>query len=67
MRASRFLTADATWRTSSKSTRTRPGSVRFKYNSEIISSTEGYSDRSGAKRASEAINKLAGDAEVEDI
>lgn len=41
--------------------------VRFKYNSEIIFSTEGYSDRSGAKRAIESIRKHVGDAEVVDV
>ena len=41
--------------------------VRFKYNSEIIFSTEGYSDRSGAKRAIEAIKKHVPDAEVVDV
>ncbi|HEV7353356.1 MAG TPA: DUF1508 domain-containing protein [Brevundimonas sp.] len=41
--------------------------VRFKYNAEIIFSTEGYSDRSGAKRAIESIRKHVGDAEVVDL
>ena len=41
--------------------------VRFKYNSEIIFSTEGYSDRSGAKRAIESIKKHVGEAETVDI
>ncbi|MCV0414642.1 MAG: DUF1508 domain-containing protein [Brevundimonas sp.] len=40
--------------------------VRFKYNSEVIFSTEGYSDKSGAKRAIESIKKHVGDAPVED-
>ena len=40
--------------------------VRFKYNSEIIFATEGYSDKSGAKRAIEAIKKHVGDAEVDE-
>jgi uncharacterized protein YegP (UPF0339 family) len=40
--------------------------VRFKFNSEVIFSTEGYSDKSGAKRAIEAIKKHVGDAPVED-
>ncbi|WP_292069567.1 YegP family protein [Brevundimonas sp. UBA7534] len=40
--------------------------VRFKYNSEIIFSTEGYSDKSGAKRAIDSIKKHVGDAPVED-
>lgn len=41
--------------------------VRFKYNSEIIFSTEGYADKSGAKRAIESIRKHVGDAEVVDL
>ena len=41
--------------------------VRFKYNSEIIFSTEGYSDKSGAKRAIESIKKHVGDAPTEEI
>lgn len=41
--------------------------VRFKYNSEVIFSTEGYSDKSGAKRAIESIRKNVGDAEIVDI
>lgn len=41
--------------------------VRFKYNSEIIFSTEGYSDKSGAKRAIESIRKNVGDAEIVDV
>jgi len=41
--------------------------VRFKYNSEIIFSTEGYSDKSGAKRAIESIKKYVGDAETVDL
>lgn len=40
--------------------------VRFKYNSEVIFSTEGYSDKSGAKRAIESIRSHVGDAEVVD-
>lgn len=40
--------------------------VRFKYNSEVIFSTEGYSDKSGAKRAIESIKKHVGDAEIDD-
>jgi hypothetical protein len=40
--------------------------VRFKYNSEVIFSTEGYSDKSGAKRAIESIKEHVGDAEVVD-
>ena len=41
--------------------------VRFKYNSETIFSTEGYSDKSGAKRAIEAIKKHVGDAPTEEV
>ena len=41
--------------------------VRFKYKSEIIFSTEGYSDKSGAKRASASIKKHVGDAPTEDV
>lgn len=36
--------------------------VRFKYNSEIIFSTEGYDSKAGAKRAIEAIKKHVPDA-----
>ena len=40
--------------------------VRFKYNSEVIFYTEGYSDKSGAKRAIESIKKHVGDAEIDE-
>ncbi|WP_082496074.1 DUF1508 domain-containing protein [Brevundimonas sp. Leaf363] len=40
--------------------------VRFKFNSEVIFSTEGYSDKSGAKRAIDSIKKHVPDAPVED-
>lgn len=40
--------------------------VRFKYNSEVMFSTEGYSSKSSAKDAIESIKKNAPDAEVED-
>jgi uncharacterized protein len=40
--------------------------VRFKYNSEVIFSTEGYASKSGAKAAIESIKKHVADAEVED-
>ncbi|CAN5268727.1 YegP family protein [soil metagenome] len=40
--------------------------VRFKYNAEVIFSTEGYSDKSGAKRAIESIKKHVGDAEIDE-
>lgn len=38
--------------------------VRFKYNSEIIFATEGYFDKSGAKRAVESIKKFVPGAET---
>ena len=38
--------------------------VRFKYNSEIMFSTEGYTSKSGAKDAIESIKKNAPAAEV---
>jgi uncharacterized protein len=38
--------------------------VRFKYNSEVIFATEGYSSKSGAKSAIESIRKNVGAAEV---
>ncbi|MHB9880082.1 YegP family protein [Pacificimonas sp. ICDLI1SI03] len=38
--------------------------VRFKYNNEIIFSTEGYASRSGAKRAIESIQQHVGGAET---
>ncbi|MBV7256100.1 DUF1508 domain-containing protein [Pacificimonas sp. WHA3] len=41
--------------------------VRFKYNSEIIFSTEGYSSRSGAKRAIESIQKHVDGAPTEEL
>ncbi|HEY0648509.1 YegP family protein [Phenylobacterium sp.] len=40
--------------------------VRFKYNSEVMFSTEGYSSKSGAKNAIESIKKNAPGAEVDD-
>ena len=40
--------------------------VRFKYNSEVIFSTEGYSSRAGAHRAVESIKKHVPDAAFED-
>ncbi len=40
--------------------------VRFKFNSEVIFSTEGYASKSGAKDAIESIKKYVGDAPVED-
>jgi uncharacterized protein YegP (UPF0339 family) len=38
--------------------------VRFKYNSEVIFSTEGYASKSGAKDAIESIKKYVPAAEV---
>jgi uncharacterized protein YegP (UPF0339 family) len=40
--------------------------VRFKYNSEVMFSTEGYSDKSGANAAIESIKKNGPGAPVED-
>ena len=40
--------------------------ARFKYNSETIFSTEGYSDKRGAQNAIDSIKKNGPDAEVED-
>jgi len=40
--------------------------VRFKYNSETMFSTEGYSTRAGAQNAIESIRKHGPDAPVED-
>ncbi|MBP0617811.1 YegP family protein [Jiella mangrovi] len=39
--------------------------VRFKYNSEVIFSTEGYSSKSGAQRAVDSIKKHVPDAPIE--
>lgn len=41
--------------------------VRFKYNSEIMFSTEGYSSKASAKNAIESIKKNAPGAEVKEI
>lgn len=41
--------------------------VRFKYKSETIFSTEGYSSKSGAKSAIESIKKHVGDAPTEEV
>ena len=38
--------------------------VRFKYNSEVMFSTEGYASKSSAKNAIESIKRNAPDAEV---
>jgi len=40
--------------------------VRFKYNSEIMFSTEGYASKASAKNAIESIKKNGPGAEVED-
>ncbi|MCV0396784.1 MAG: YegP family protein [Rhizobiaceae bacterium] len=40
--------------------------VRFKYNSETMFSTEGYSSKSSAQNAIESIKKNGPAAEVED-
>ncbi len=40
--------------------------VRFKYNSEIMFSTEGYASKASAKNAIESIKKNGPDAEVID-
>lgn len=40
--------------------------VRFKYNSEVMFATEGYSSKASAKNAIESIKKNGPDAEVED-
>ncbi len=40
--------------------------VRFKYNSEVMFSTEGYASKSGAKGFIESIKKNAPGAEVDD-
>ncbi|NTE95163.1 YegP family protein [Agrobacterium tumefaciens] len=41
--------------------------VRFKYNSEVIFATEGYTSKSGAQNAIASIKKNGPDAPVEDI
>ena len=40
--------------------------VRFKYNSEVMFSTEGYASKSGAKSAIESMKKNGPGAEVVD-
>ena len=40
--------------------------VRFKYNSEVMSSTEGYTSRASAENAIESIKKNGPGAPVED-
>jgi len=40
--------------------------ARFKYNSEVMFSTEGYSSKEGAKNAIASIQKNGPGAEIED-
>lgn len=40
--------------------------VRFKYNSEVMFSTEGYSSKASAQNAIESIKKNGPEAEIED-
>ena len=40
--------------------------MRFKYNSETMFSTEGYSSKASAKNAIESMKKNGPDAEVDD-
>lgn len=40
--------------------------ARFKYNSEVIFSTEGYANKAGAQNAIDSIKKNGPGAEVED-
>ena len=40
--------------------------VRFKYNSETMFSTEGYSTKASAKNAIESLKKNGPDAEIDD-
>ena len=40
--------------------------VRFKYNSEVMFSTEGYASKAGARSAIESIKKNAPGAETDD-
>ncbi len=40
--------------------------VRFKYNSETMFSTEGYSSKASAKNAIESMKKNGPDADVDD-
>ncbi|MEE4349301.1 MAG: DUF1508 domain-containing protein [Pacificimonas sp.] len=41
--------------------------VRFKYNSEVIFATEGYSSKSGAHRAIESIKKHVPNADTVEL
>ena len=40
--------------------------VRFKYNAEVMFSTEGYATKASAKNAIESIKKNGPDAEIDD-
>lgn len=40
--------------------------VRFRYNSEVMFSSEGYASKSGAKAAIESLKKNGPDAPVDD-
>jgi uncharacterized protein YegP (UPF0339 family) len=40
--------------------------VKFKYNNEVMFSTEGYSSKASAKNAIESFKKNGPDAEIED-
>ena len=40
--------------------------VRFKYNSEVMFSSEGYSSKASAKNAIESLKKNGPDADIED-
>ncbi|QRI64062.1 YegP family protein [Shinella sp. PSBB067] len=40
--------------------------VRFKYNSEVMFSTEGYSSKASAQKAIDSIKKNGPDAPIED-
>lgn len=40
--------------------------VRFKYNAEVMFSTEGYSTKAGAKAAIESIKKNGPEAPIDD-
>lgn len=40
--------------------------VKFKYNSEVMFSTEGYSSKASAKQAIESIKKNGPDAPIDD-
>lgn len=40
--------------------------VRFKYNNEIMFSTQGYAEKSSAKNAIESIKKHGPDAPIDD-